>query len=66
MSAKSWALIVGELRAAHGLTQPQLAERLGVSERTVRYWEAGVKTPTPRRQAWVRKQFKGLDTTNET
>ena len=30
-----------ELREAKGLTQKQLAEKLGVLERTISYWESG-------------------------
>lgn len=34
-------------RHAMGLTQKQLAERLGVSTRAVQYWEAGKRRPPP-------------------
>ncbi|WP_370933939.1 helix-turn-helix domain-containing protein [Amycolatopsis sp. cg13] len=33
-------------REAKGITQEQLAERVRVSERTVRYWESGQSAPT--------------------
>lgn len=34
-------------RHAAGLTQQQLAKRLGVSQATVGYWERGEKVPSP-------------------
>ncbi len=34
------------LRGRTGLTQGQLAQRLGVSRRSVQDWEAGVNHPT--------------------
>jgi transcriptional regulator with XRE-family HTH domain len=36
------------LREERGLTRPELAERLGVSIRTVQRWEAGDSKPFPR------------------
>lgn len=36
---------IGELRKAVGLTQSQLAERIGVSVRTVCNWETDISTP---------------------
>lgn len=35
------------LRATLGLTQPQLAERLGVQPNTVYRWEAGIHPISP-------------------
>ena len=37
------------LRGRTGLTQGQLAQRLGVSRRSVQDWEAGVNHPTAQR-----------------
>ena len=34
------------LREADGLTQAQLAERVGVSQATVSQWESGTRTPS--------------------
>lgn len=35
------------LREKHGLSQPELARRLGVSDRSVRRWEIDVVDPSP-------------------
>ncbi len=42
---------LSQLRRAAGLTQPQLARRLGVSESTVAKWDIGLRTPNTRNLA---------------
>lgn len=50
------------LREACGLSQEWLAQRAGVNQRTVRYWESG-KSPVPDDVAQV---IAGIDETLET
>ncbi|MBV9174464.1 MAG: helix-turn-helix domain-containing protein, partial [Chloroflexi bacterium] len=47
--AESFRGLVLRLRGRTGLTQRQLAARLGVDRRTVQDWEAGLKNPTANR-----------------
>ena len=35
-----------QLRLQTGLTQEQLAARIGVSSRTIKHWEHGTRTPS--------------------
>ena len=37
---------LAELRAAHGLTQSELAQELSISNKTISKWENGISTPT--------------------
>ena len=39
---------IREARSSANLTQQELADRLGVSSRTVQGWEAGTVLPQPR------------------
>lgn len=45
-------LDIKEIRAHLGVTQAELAKRLGVSERTVQNWESGTTIPE-RKQARI-------------
>lgn len=45
------------LRTTHGIQWEDFAQILGVSERTIRRWQAGI-SPVP---AWVAGQARGLD-----
>ncbi len=38
---------IASLRHAAGLSQPQLAERAGISTATLRNWEQGIRFPLP-------------------
>ncbi|MBC7274454.1 MAG: helix-turn-helix transcriptional regulator, partial [Streptomyces sp.] len=49
------------LREAAGLTQAQLATRVGVSRATVRTWETGRTTPHGRKREAYAKQLAELD-----
>ncbi len=40
---------IARIRGALGLTQTELAKRLGVSRRTVCHWEDGSATPNEKR-----------------
>lgn len=40
-----WARIVRETQKYSGMTIPQIADVLGVSERDVAYWKAGERCP---------------------
>ena len=44
---------IKEQRERIGWTQSQLAEYMGVSERTVQNWEAGTTTPTKAQQVRI-------------
>ena len=37
---------IKDLREAKGLTQEQVAQRLGVTQGTIAHWESGARTPT--------------------
>ncbi len=45
MDAIKFGLLLKALRKEHGLTQEQLAEKLGVTNRTVSRWETGTNVP---------------------
>jgi transcriptional regulator with XRE-family HTH domain len=52
--------VLAEARAAAGLTQAQLAERLGVSQVTILDWEKG-KRPVPRERVPALAAALGID-----
>ena len=56
-------VIVKELRKKLGLTQQQLADKLGVVGYTVRRWEAGKSNPLPVFQEKLEKLAKSVKTT---
>ena len=58
-NAVSFAETLKSRRTAAGMTQAQLAERAGVSVRTVRYWETG--TVTAPRTAQLRQLQQALE-----
>ena len=45
MDSKKIGQFLAELRKQHNLTQDQLAEKLGVTGKTVSRWETGAYTP---------------------
>lgn len=51
---EAWDLIVRRYRLRHALTQQRLAERLGVSQRTVSRWERGDDRPSLSQQRFLR------------
>ena len=40
-------MTIKEIRDAHGLTQKELAELIGLPKRTVENWEEGKSSPPP-------------------
>ena len=46
-----------EMRKAHGLSQEQLAEKLGVSRQSVSKWESGESIPELERLVEISKLF---------
>ncbi|MWD26256.1 helix-turn-helix domain-containing protein [Aquicoccus sp. SCR17] len=46
---------IRELRRRLGITQHQLADRIGVDQGTISRWERGVENPRPRRAARLRQ-----------
>ena len=40
-----WPTRIRAIRSARGLTQAQLAERIGMVRRMVTYWESGQREP---------------------
>lgn len=55
--ATVWGVILRAVRLHLGLTQQDLADRFGVSTRTIQGWESGANRPRPRRAAWCWKQL---------
>lgn len=51
--ATRWGRAIKAQRRTLGLTQRELADRLGVSVRSVGAWEQGTKCPTPRNQVAI-------------
>lgn len=52
-----WGKTIRVTRLRLGLTQQDLADRFGVSTRTIQSWESGANRPRPRRAAWCWKQL---------
>lgn len=48
---------VDEIRKRHRLTQREFAYMLGVTEKTVQYWENGQRHPSRRHREAIRKRF---------
>ncbi len=46
VSASSTPSAIRAARTQHGLTQGELAARLGVTQGTISFWENGTETPT--------------------
>ncbi len=53
---EGWNDIIKQFRLRHGLNQAQLAEMLGVSQRTISRWEIGQAVPSLAKQ----KQFRDI------
>lgn len=51
---------VAQIRAQLGLTQLQLADRLGVSDVTVSRWESATRTPTRSHTIALRRLIEGM------
>ena len=49
---------IKEKRLKHGLTQEQLARRLGVTVGTVNRWESGATEPSPLAKAKLREDWE--------
>ncbi len=52
-----WGETLRAIRFRLGLTQQDLADRFGVSTRTIQSWESGANRPRPRRAAWCWKEL---------
>lgn len=50
---------IREVRKKHGLTQQQLAERLGVAQSSICQWETGVASPTIQMVEQIAKVLNG-------
>jgi DNA-binding transcriptional regulator YiaG len=48
---------VEEIREQRGLTQRDFAYMLGVTERTVQFWESGRNQPSRRHRDAIRRRF---------
>lgn len=48
---------LGKLREIKGLSQTDLANRLGVSQRTISKWEIGKSTPKPYQMSYLEDYF---------
>jgi len=49
---------ITELREKRGLTKEALAQMLGVSPNTIRYWEKGISEPKPENEQKLEKVLK--------
>lgn len=49
-----------EARDAYALTQQEIADRIGVSTRTVQYWEAG-NSPRPKHRRAIVEFLRSLE-----
>ena len=49
-----------EARAACGLSQQQLADRVLIPKKTIQHWEIGERTPPPYVQRFVLNELKAL------
>lgn len=50
-----------EARAAAGLSQQAMADRMLIPKRTIEDWEAGRRTPPPYVQRFVLNELKGKE-----
>lgn len=48
-------VIIKVNRKLKGMTQPQLAKKIGVSKSVIGFWERGEQDPTPERQKQLRQ-----------
>jgi len=55
------ARLVREARVRCGLTQSDFAERLGVSRKSVHFWETGVTTPSEQQMAAIAELARADD-----
>lgn len=49
-----------EARAACGLSQQQLADRVLIPKKTIQHWEIGERTPPPYVQRFVLNELRSL------
>lgn len=62
---KTFADALKQARAAAGISQQGMADRMLIPKRTIENWEAGDRTPPPYVQRFVLNELEGLRTEKE-
>ena len=57
---KTFAEALKEARAATGMSQQKMADRMLISKRTIEKWETGERTPPPYVQRFVLNELNNL------
>lgn len=57
---KTFAKALKEARAATGMSQQKMADRMLISKRTIEKWETGERTPPPYVQRFVLNELNNL------
>lgn len=58
--SKTFAEALKEARAATGMSQQKMADRMLISKRTIEKWETGERTPPPYVQRFVLNELNNL------
>lgn len=57
---KTFAEALKEARAATGMSQQKMADRMLISKRTIEKWETGERTPPPYVQRFVLNELENI------
>lgn len=63
---KTFAAALKQARAATGMSQQGMADRMLIPKRTIEDWERGKSTPPPYVQRFVLNELEGLQAEKET
>jgi len=64
-NTQNFADALKQARAAAGISQQGMADRMLIPKRTIENWEAGDRTPPPYVQRFVLNELEGLRTEKE-
>lgn len=64
-NTQNFADALKQARAAAGMSQQGMADRMLIPKRTIENWEAGDRTPPPYVQRFVLNELEGLRTEKE-